>query len=204
MLAAADTARDFVPLVNLARMLVTGANPAAHDRRLGRELERGAHDFVLDVGCGQALVLRYARPRRYVGLDLHRPSLDRARRKRGRPGVELVEADITRTDLGAWRGADVAIVSNVLHHLTDDEAVALLDRIATAVQPERILVQDAEPAGALAPVVRALDGGAHLRGRAQLAAMLRARFAVREVAEWRNPLRSFTYFLLELRRPPAA
>jgi hypothetical protein len=29
--------------------------------------------------------------------------------------------------------------------------------------------------------------------------LLRTRFAVREVARWRNPLRSFTYFLLELR-----
>jgi SAM-dependent methyltransferase len=194
--------RDSIVLVNFARMLVTGANPATHDRRLGEELSRGEHGYVLDLGCGQALVLRFARPRRYVGLDLHPASLDRARRQRGGPGVELVEADVTRADLSAWSGADVVLISNVLHHLPEAEATGLLERVVSQVAPRRILVQDAEPAGVLAPVVRALDGGDHLRGRAELMALLRARFAVREVARWHNPLRSFSYFLLELR--PAA
>jgi SAM-dependent methyltransferase len=181
-------------------MLVTGANPAAHDRRLGRELERGEDGFVLDLGCGQALLLRHVHPRRYVGLDLHRPSLERARRLRKRPGIELIEADIMRTDLRPWHGADAVVVSNVLHHLADAEALSLLERVTMEVGPRRILVQDAEPAGALAPVVRTLDGGAHLRGRAELLALLRPRFAVRQLADWHNPLRSFSYFLLELRR----
>ncbi len=203
MPAVADRARNSVALVNLARMLVTGTNPAAHDRRLGEELRRGAHDFVLDLGCGQALVLQFVAPRRYVGLDLHAPSLDRARGARGGPGVELIEADLTTADLSAWDGADAVVISNVLHHLPDAEATALLDRVVAQVGPERILVQDAEPAGRLAPLVRALDGGDHLRGRAELLELLRSRFAVRELRRWHNPLRSFSYFLLEL-RPAAA
>jgi SAM-dependent methyltransferase len=191
--------RDSVALVNFARMLVTGANPAKHDRRLGEELQRGDDDYVLDLGCGQALVLQFAHPARYVGLDLHGASLERARSRRERPGVELIEADVTRADLSAWNGADVVVISNVLHHLPPEVASELLDRIVEQVGPRRILVQDAEPAGRLAPVVRKLDGGDHLRTRVELLDMLRARFAVREVARWRNPFRSFTYFLLELR-----
>ena len=194
--------RDSVAFVNFGRMLVTGANPATHDRRLGEELERAGEDYVVDLGCGQALVLQFAHPRRYVGLDLHPASLARAHKERGRPGVELIEADVIHADLTAWAGADVVIVSNVLHHLPEHEVSGLLDRIRNQVGPKRILVQDAEPAGCLAPLVRRLDGGDHLRGRVELEELLRSRFAVREIARWRNPLRSFTYFLLELR--PAA
>jgi SAM-dependent methyltransferase len=200
MPGAAQRARDSIPLVDLARVLVTGSNPATHDRRLGAEIERGAHGFVLDIGCGDARVLRFTRPQRYVGLDLHRPSIQRARRRWGhRGGVELVEADITRTALGAWRGADVVVISNLLHHIADEEALALLDRVVGEVQPERILVQDAEPSGAMAPVVRALDGGENLRRRAQLLGLVEPRFDAREVERWSNRMRSFHYFLLELR-----
>ena len=199
MAALTQRARDSLPLVDLARMLVTGSNPAQHDRRLAAEIERGAHRFVLDIGCGDARLLRFTRPDRYVGLDLHRASLERARRTRGAAGVELIEADITKTDLTAWRGPDVVVISNLLHHIRDDQALDLLDRVVREARPGRILVQDAEPCGAMAPVVRALDGGEHLRGRADLVALVEPRFATREVARWSNRLRSFNYFLLELR-----
>ena len=200
MPAALQRARDSLPLVNFARMLVTGSNPAAHDRRLAAEVERGGNGFVLDIGCGDAPLLRFTRPQRYVGLDLHRPSLERARRLRGGQGVELVEADITAADLTPWRGADVAVLSNLLHHLRDEEALELLERVARDAQAERILVQDAEPRGAMAPVVRAVDGGEHLRRRTELLDLVEPRFAARELARWSNRLRSFSYFLLELRR----
>ena len=198
MPAALQRARDSLPLVNLGRMLVTGSNPAAHDRRLAAEIERGGGGFVLDIGCGDAPLLRFTRPERYVGLDLHGPSLERARRLRGGDGVELVEADITGADLTPWRGADVAVLSNLLHHLEDHQALDLLERVAGEAQARRIIVQDAEPRGAMAPVVRALDGGEHLRGRAELIDLVQPRFAARELARWSNRLRSFSYFLLEL------
>ena len=200
MAAVAERARDSIPLVDLARMLVTGSNPMEHDRRLAAEIERGPHAFVLDIGCGDARVLRFTRPARYVGLDLHRPSLERARRRWGTGGgLEFVEADITRTGLSPWRGADVVVISNLLHHIQDAEALELLDREVREVAPERILVQDAEPRGAMAPVVRALDGGEHLRRRAELLELVRPLFATREVERWSNRLRSFHYFLVELR-----
>ena len=200
MPAAAERARDSIPLVDLARMVVTGSNPATHDRRLGAEIDRGPHGFVLDIGCGDARVLRFTRPQRYVGLDLHPPSLERARRRWGsRAGVELVEADITKAGLSAWKGADVVVISNLLHHIGDAEALELLDRVVRDVGPDRILVQDAEPCGAMAPVVRALDGGEHLRGRIALLELVGPRFATREVERWSNRMRSFHYFLLELR-----
>jgi SAM-dependent methyltransferase len=180
-------------------MLVTGSNPAAHDRRLAAEIERGGHGFVLDIGCGDAPLLRFTRPQRYVGIDLHPPSLERARRLRGGPGIELIEADVTAADLTPWRGADAAVVSNLLHHLSDHQALELLERVVRDAQPKRILVQDAEPRGAMAPVVRALDGGEHLRSRTELLDLVAPRFAAREVARWSNRLRSFSYFLLELR-----
>lgn len=199
MATAVQRARDSLPLVNLGRVLVTGNNPFLHDRRLGAEIDRGAHGFVLDIGCGEARLLNFASPDRYVGLDLHRPSLERARRRWDGTGVEFVEMDITRSELTPWRGADVAVMSNFLHHLSDPEALNLLQHVARDAQPGRILVQDAQPTGVMGPVVRALDDGEHLRSRAELFDLLRPAFAVREVARWSNRLRSFEYLLLELR-----
>lgn len=62
---------------------------AAHLRRLGP----GAR--VLDVGCGDGLLLERARDLelgRYTGVDLSRAAIDRARERHGE-GVELVVAD---------------------------------------------------------------------------------------------------------------
>ena len=108
MPAALQRARDSLPLVNFGRMLVTGSNPARHDRRLAAEIDAGERGFVLDIGCGDAPLLRFTRPDRYVGLDLHRPSLERARRLLGDDTVELVESDVTDADLIQWEGADGA------------------------------------------------------------------------------------------------
>lgn len=204
MAAAMRRARDSLPLVNLGRVLVTGNNPFAHDRRLGAEIDRGTHGFVLDVGCGDARLLNFANPDRYVGLDIHRPSLERARRRWDGSGMEFVEMDITRSDLTPWRGADVAVMSNFLHHLSDTEALNLLQHVVRDAQPGRILVQDAQPSGVMGPVVRALDDGEHLRSRTELIGLLQPTFAVREVAHWSNRLKSFAYFLLELRAPSEA
>jgi SAM-dependent methyltransferase len=187
------------PLVMAAQFAVTGERVPRRHRLLAEEVRRGAHDFVLDLGCGQAEILRYVEPRRYVGIDEHDASLAMARRRYARAGVEFVQATLDGLSLAPWRGADVVTVASVTHHLADSDVAALMARINDTVAPGRILVQDAEPIGRLGPLVTALDDGDHLRTRDELVSILESDFDVQRLWTYDNPLRSFHQFLLELR-----
>ena len=186
------------PLVAVGQFAVTGERIPRRHRLLAAEIARGPHDFVLDLGCGSAPMLRYLQPARYVGVDAHEPSLAVARRRRAYAGSEFVLADLIQAPLADWRGADVAVISSVTHHLADGAVVALAERLRDDVEPRRLLLQDAEATGPLGPVVRALDDGDHLRSRTELVALLSSRFSISTLWTYENPLRSFHQFLLEL------
>lgn len=190
-------------LVGLAQFAVTGEREPRRHRLLAEEIARGPHDFVLDLGCGAAPVLRFVQPNRYVGLDEHEPSLAAGRAEHGGPGRELLNAALGDLPLDRWRGADAVLVSSVCHHLSDAEVLELMDRIQREAAPGRILVQDAEPTGPLGPLVVALDDGAHLRPRDELLGLLAQQFKTRLVWTYDNPLRSFHQFLVELTPRPA-
>jgi ubiquinone/menaquinone biosynthesis C-methylase UbiE len=192
-------ALHFRGLVHAAQFAVTGEWTPRRQRLLGEEIARGKHDFVLDLGCGAAPVLRFFSPQRYVGVDEHGPSLEEGRREHAGPGREFVQAPLGGLDLVRWRGADAVVVSSVCHHLDDAAVVELMERIAREAEPGRILLQDAEPTGPLGPLVSALDDGDHLRPKADLVRLLEPRFHVREGWTYDNPVRSFHQFLLELK-----
>jgi SAM-dependent methyltransferase len=186
-------------LVAAAQFAVTGERVPRRLPLLAGSVREGRHDFVLDLGCGSAPLLGFVVPRRYVGVDEHGPSLEQGRRLHEGPGREFVLAPLAEVDLTRWRGADVAVVSSVTHHLDDAEAVRLLERVARDVAPARILLQDAEASGPLGPLVSYLDDGDHLRSRETLEALLAPGFETRCLWTYDNPLRSFHQFLLELR-----
>jgi len=186
-------------LVGAVQFAVTGERVPRRHRLLAEAVRAGAHDFVVDLGCGSARLLDFVEARRYVGVDEHEPSLDEARSARSGPGREFVLASLDAVDLSPWRGADVVVLSSVTHHLDDAEVTALLDRIVAAVGPARMLVQDAEATGPLGPLVSYLDEGDHLRSLPALEQLLRDRFETRCLWTYDNPLGSFHQFLLEAR-----
>jgi SAM-dependent methyltransferase len=193
-----ERALSIRPLVAVGQLAVTGERIPRRHRLLATEIARCPHDFVLDLGCGSAPLLRYLRPARYVGVDAHEPSLAVARRRRAYAGSEFVLADLMQAPLAEWRGADVAVISSVTHHLDDDAVVALAERVRDDVAPRRLLLQDAEATGPLGPLVTALDDGDDLRSPKQLIALLSSRFSISTLWTYKNPLRSFHQFLLEL------
>lgn len=110
----------------------------------------GYHDFfvervspgetVLDVGCGKGELAHDLAARGgaiVTGIDFDRPSLEFARKRFGRPGVEFVEADA----LG-WQPPheyDVVVLSNVLEHI--EHRVDLLVRLRETARPKRFLIR---------------------------------------------------------------
>ena len=90
----------------------------------------------------------------------------------------------------------MAVVSNLLR---DDEALELLERTMRGAQPKRISVQDAEPGGAMAPVVRGLDGGS-TRAAARSCSISWPRGSRLRACALEQRLRSFSHSsLLQLR-----
>jgi SAM-dependent methyltransferase len=165
---------------------------------LAAELQRGPHSFVLDLGCGDASLVRFVQPHRYIGVDAHEPSLARARKRYAGVGRDFVLTDLDSAPLASWRGADVVCLSSVTHHLPDEAVIDLTAQIAETVRPRRILVQDAHPTGPLGPLVTTLDDGRFLRRRDALVSLLEDQFTVSVLWAYDNPLRSFHQFLLEL------
>ena len=91
-------------------------------------------DRVLDIGCGPADWLEVLSDINYVGLDFNPEYIEAARQKFGDRGTfEL--ASVSEDLVGKYRDFDIVLAMGVLHHLTDDEACALLRLAASALRP---------------------------------------------------------------------
>jgi SAM-dependent methyltransferase len=101
---------------------------------IARYIQAGPGARVLDIGCGPASVRSDLPDVDYVGLDDNPRYLAAARRKFG-DRVTLFRARLGHDvilDLGKF---DVVFAVGVLHHLTDDEAVALFEVAKSALRP---------------------------------------------------------------------
>jgi SAM-dependent methyltransferase len=83
---------------------------------------------VLDIGCGDGALLRHLREKLAIpnvtGIDLKPPACFL-------PGIPAVVADATRDLLPQ---ADAAVSVMMLHHLTDDQIIALIRNVGRSVK----------------------------------------------------------------------
>jgi len=111
------------------------ANSAAvsEDRWLARDLTDFVGGNVLDVGCGDGLLLRLLpsiTPEQYIGLDLSPGMLDRA--KRTYPEHHFIEADMHRLDGLVSRRMDTVVC---LFTFSMAHAATLLSAMAKVIRP---------------------------------------------------------------------
>ncbi len=96
-------------------------------------LTRYGHDYkikILDIGCGNGEMLRriddYARLKNFsvelTGIDLNREAISAAV-ELSASGINYIHGDIFVDGMGTY---DLIINSLVMHHLTDDEIVKLM------------------------------------------------------------------------------
>ena len=116
-----------IPAVYKGLMAALGAERAK--ARLARELYHVAPGSkVLDVGCGPASLFPYMPKVDYTGMDLNPKHIAYANAAYGEQGRFLV-GDAS-TDLQEEEGTfDLVIASALLHHLDDDRARDMLDRL---------------------------------------------------------------------------
>ena len=123
------------------RSLINGPRAV---REVGAALAATPGERVLDLGCG-AGGLSTVVPGEYLGIDLNPGYLAFARWRFGAPHrrFELLEL----SDLEGRETFDKAIMASVLHHLTDEQALAVLATLARIVR-RRLVVLDLDPESA--------------------------------------------------------
>jgi len=109
------------------------------NRVLLREYIRPAPgDRVLDIGCGPGTMVPYLPGTEYVGLDLSKEYIERARRRF--PQARFVCQGVGEYDLVEPDYFDIVLGLGVLHHLDDSEALDLFEIARDAMKPGARLV----------------------------------------------------------------
>jgi SAM-dependent methyltransferase len=95
---------------------------------------------ILDVGCGTAELLPHLPECAYVGVDSSRPYIEAARTRFGGRG-EFLCTDATSASFTERHGRfDLAVMTGLQHHLSDEELVRVLVSVGRALEPGGRLV----------------------------------------------------------------
>jgi SAM-dependent methyltransferase len=89
---------------------------------------------ILDIGCGPGYISQYFRDGSYYGFDIDDRYIEYARRKYGGFG-EFYCQPFDAGVLQWLQPVDTVLMMGVLHHLSEDEALALLRLCRLAIKP---------------------------------------------------------------------
>ena len=129
---------------------------------------------MLDVGCGPANVLAYLPPLDYTGIDLNEKHVAYARQRYGDRGRFLIGN--ASSDLKQEGTFDLINVSALLHHLADNEAIALFSSLKRLLKTNgRIVTLDnvwLPNQRATVKFINSLDSGTNIRTPEQYLGLL--------------------------------
>jgi len=200
-----DKKRGVYPIIDrlFESPWVFNANQILLDGGKGRQIERFLRDLpfksMVDIGCGPGNWARLARGP-YTGIDTSE-SFIRACRQRYDGDVEkqFIHADATSLSLEST--CDLAIMISVLHHLSDREALKIVDWASKSAEYFFVLdlyPNDRNPASAF---LYAMDRGNHIRPPEEQKELLLSTgaFSLEQESDYYSPtwLYRHTMFLLK-------
>ncbi len=97
------------------------------------------NERVLDIGCGPAYVLDFMPKVEYVGYDTNEAQIRYARKKYG-PNCEFYAEAFTSCCAKKHKPFDAVLLLGLLHHLSDVEALGLLDVLFDVLKPNGRIV----------------------------------------------------------------
>jgi len=158
---------------------------------------------ILDIGCGPADLLDYLPPVEYWGFDPSESYIAHARTRFGQRG-NFRSGMLTEAALKGLPTFDIAVLSGVLHHLDDTEAVALLGLAFRALSPNgRLVTIDPCLAPDQNPIARLLinaDRGRNVRDEAGYRALLGQVFVEHRVVVRHKLWPPYTHCFAECQR----
>jgi SAM-dependent methyltransferase len=153
-------------------------------RAVAAALQAQPHERVLDVGCGTGGFC-LAVPGDYVGIDPDPDYVAFARWRWAAPRRTFYPIELATLPVDA--PFDKAMLVNCVHHVSDDAAAAILERLTQLVR-HRVVVADLDPdaANRLQAFLIAHDRGHFVRPRAIQRALLARHFRVVDEGRFRN------------------
>lgn len=160
---------------------------------------------VLDIGCGTGDALNHLRDySRYVGFDIDEAAVRTARRCFGaRPHTRFERRPCSKADVESISPTHV-VLAGLLHHLSDEQAVATLRSLRASTRLVRAVSLDIVylPGARLNNLLARLDRGRHCRSAERYVALAaRAGLELLETAvvESRPGGGRAKYFIMTLR-----
>lgn len=90
---------------------------------------------MLDIGCGTASILQFLPDIKYTGFDMSRQYIDYAKKKYGDRGVFFCRKIGTEIINEFSTSFDIVLAKGILHHLNDEEAIALFEVAKSVLKP---------------------------------------------------------------------
>lgn len=176
------------------RWILEGAY-RGHRTVITDELSSGS-ERILDIGCGTGHFARCFNPDCYFGIDLSPVYIAAASRKR--PEYNFVVANACQLPIDDNQ-VRTAIISGVLHHLSDDEASLVLAETARVLAIDgRLVVWEDIPSiawwNAVGHVIHHLDLGRFIRERDHYRSLLERHFCVRSERLMRSGFMDYVVF----------
>lgn len=156
------------------------------------------NDTVLDIGCGTAIILEYLPDVKYFGYDMNEEYLDAAREKYSDRNAHFESGYISKMNIPdeLVGSCDAVLAVGVLHHISDEEAIAFLEMAEAALKPGgRLVTVDPTILDEQHPIARFLveaDRGVHVRHRAEYEVLVQSNFTGK-VASHLDNLTKFPY-----------
>jgi SAM-dependent methyltransferase len=144
---------------------------------LYRHLAAGPGDVILDVGCGTGVAQAYLRGTgfaAYHGYDTDAIAIDFAQRNAVGPSISYTCALVTAADLERIRPTRI-VLGGLLHHLSDADALRLLEMCARCPSVKRVATSDVVylPGRHLSNLLAYFDRGKFVRTPERYLALMR-------------------------------
>ncbi|MHC4470191.1 MAG: class I SAM-dependent methyltransferase [Planctomycetota bacterium] len=158
-------------------------------------------DKILDIGCGLGDILQYLPSVDYSGFDMEQEYIDNAVKRFGSRGRFSCKK-LTAEGVGSFPACDVVLAISVLHHLRDDEAIALFRLAKSVMKPSaRLVTMDpcyTDRQSLLERYILSRDRGEHVRTRDAHVSLAREVFSSMKVVVRRDLLRiPYTHIILQ-------